>query len=103
MRLAALELAMWLRRPLRRLRALGQCLDADIVFLVGTSDLHRELLSATRAEISNSVVVSMTRIAPMSDLSMPPRRQIIGNNQRASAFLRLPIEARNQTLPSPMA
>ena len=58
--------------------------------------------SAARAEISNSVVVSMTRMAPMSVLSMPPRRQIIGNSQRASAFLRLPIEARNQTPPSPM-
>src|SRR5258706_16397172 len=58
--------------------------------------------SAARAEISNSVVVSMTRIAPISVLSMPPRRQIIGNSQRASAFLRLPIEARNQTPPSPM-
>ena len=44
----------------------------------------------------------MMRMAPMSDLSMPPRRQIIGNSQRASAFFRLPMEARNQTLPSPM-
>ena len=59
--------------------------------------------SAARAEISNSVVVSMMRMAPMSDLSMPPRRQIIGNSQRASAFFRLPMEARNQTLPSAMA
>ena len=58
--------------------------------------------SAAPLEISNSVVVSMMRMAPMSCLSMPPRRQIIGSSQRASAFFLRPMAARNHTLPSAM-
>jgi len=50
-------------------------------FLVGTADFDREGFRGARGNL-DSVVVSMTRMGADVRLSMPARRQIIGNSQR---------------------